>query len=319
MTSALVSVIIRSMDRPTLAEALASIAGQTYPRIEILLVNAKGGRHGDPSDHCGLFPLRIINQGGMPLGRSAAANAGLDAVSGAYFAFLDDDDTLDTDHFARLVVAQQAAGGNLVPYVGVRSQDRHDPTDTVLNVFAERWEEGKLLAGNFIPIHAPLVPSTLLATGVRFDVALDVYEDWDFWLQLSGQARFALLDGVTATYYVAGGSGVNPQSVAAEVMRQATLAIYTKWLPKLDAESLWEVTRLYHTRNRTLHATYEQLESLKQELVQIQEALGIARNDLKNVRNTLDVAHAELASVYNSRSWRITNPLRYLMSLLHRP
>ena len=37
----LVSIIIRSMDRPTLSDALDSVALQTYPNIEVVLVNAK--------------------------------------------------------------------------------------------------------------------------------------------------------------------------------------------------------------------------------------------------------------------------------------
>ena len=43
----LVSVIIRSIDRSTLAEALDSVASQNYPNIEVILVNAKGADHQD--------------------------------------------------------------------------------------------------------------------------------------------------------------------------------------------------------------------------------------------------------------------------------
>ena len=38
----LVSIIIRSMGRPSLVEALASLAGQTYRRLEAVVVDATG-------------------------------------------------------------------------------------------------------------------------------------------------------------------------------------------------------------------------------------------------------------------------------------
>jgi len=58
----LISVIVRSMDRSTLSKALDSIALQTYSNIEVLVVNAKGGFHGEIGDRCGRFPLKLINQ-----------------------------------------------------------------------------------------------------------------------------------------------------------------------------------------------------------------------------------------------------------------
>jgi len=51
----LVSIIIRSMDRPTLSDALDSVALQTYPNIEVIIVNAKGTSHQTVDEWCGHF------------------------------------------------------------------------------------------------------------------------------------------------------------------------------------------------------------------------------------------------------------------------
>lgn len=325
----LVSVIVRSMDQPTLDETLASVALQTYPNVEVVLVNAKGPGHRSMDAWCGRFPLRLVSGAG-PLTRSQAANAGIDAIRGLFFAFLDDDDTLDADHYARLVAAAGNPAGHLIPYAGVRSRNRRDPTGAVLNIFAERWEEGKLLAGNFMPIHAPLVPSALLAKGVRFDTSFEIYEDWDFWLQLAQQTRFVLCEGVTATYFTDGDSGVNPLSVDGALMQRATLAIYAKWIKHLGPDALWQVARLYHDRNlarHTCHIEHSQLENtlgqLHETLTGAQSNLCVAngqldetRNQLDETRNQLDWIRAELADVYNSRSWRITAPLRAFLAML---
>ncbi|MHC4230563.1 MAG: PIG-L family deacetylase, partial [Planctomycetota bacterium] len=72
----LVTVIIRSMDRETLSEALDSVALQTYPNIEVVVVNAKGEGHPEVGGWCGRFPLRLCGTG-QALGRSRAANTGL--------------------------------------------------------------------------------------------------------------------------------------------------------------------------------------------------------------------------------------------------
>lgn len=312
----LISVIIRSMDRPTLSEALDSVALQTYSNIEVLIINAKGGHHSEISTTCGHFPLRLLNQDGPSLGRSKAGNTGLVAVQGEYFSFLDDDDTLDPDHFSRLVTVRKANDKSALVYASVRCVDRVDPERKIINIFADRYEDGKLLAGNFIPIHAPLVPSILLQRGIRFDESLDVYEDWDFWLHIAQYSRFILSDQVTATYFIAGDSGVNPITVKEEMMHGATIAIYKKWLPRLTPQELWQLSRLYHERNLALHASYHEIELLKLELARVSDHLSNKQAELSNKQAELSNKQAELALVYQSHSWKLTAPLRKLMQWL---
>ena len=228
--TALVSIIVRSMDRPSLDQALASVALQTQEQIEVIVVNAKGGLHRDPGTHCGRFSLSLLNQGGVPLSRPQAANAGLDAAQGRYLAFLDDDDALDPDHLTRLVTAIQMEGEDAVVYAGVRCIDKSDPQQTVSRVFGEPLQcVAQLLAGNFIPIHAPLFPAHL-RQHARYDEALATYEDWDFWLQLAQHARFVYTDRVTATYFTGGTSGVSPQVPDMDAVRLATRALFAKWM-----------------------------------------------------------------------------------------
>lgn len=100
----LVSVIIRSMDRSTLANALDSVALQTYPNIEVVIVNAKGADHHEVGKWCGHFPMRMVGSDEQ-LDRSRAANVGLDEATGEYLIFLDDDDLFYPEHIAILVNA----------------------------------------------------------------------------------------------------------------------------------------------------------------------------------------------------------------------
>ncbi len=280
---ALVSIITRSMDRPSLGQALASVALQTHDQVEVILVNAKGGVHRDPGAQCGRFPLRIVNQGGAPLSRPRAANAGLDAAQGRHLAFLDDDDAFDPDHLSHLVAATQAEGEGAVVYAGVRCIDKSDPQQTVSRVFGEPLQcVAQLLAGNFIPIHAPLFPA-YLRQHARYDETLATYEDWDFWLQLAQHARFVYTHRVTATYFTGGTSGVSPQAPDMEAVRLATRALFAKWM-RLTPDEFKRICDLFHQSRADLKKSQEEIACLRQQLEQ----------------------------VYSSTCWRLTQPLRQL-------
>ena len=101
----LVSIIVRTVGRPELTEALASIAVQSHTNIETLIVDARGD--GLPSLQ--LSAGQTLVSTGAPLGRPKAANAGLDAVSGEFVMFLDDDDWLSASHVENLVHELQSS------------------------------------------------------------------------------------------------------------------------------------------------------------------------------------------------------------------
>jgi glycosyltransferase involved in cell wall biosynthesis len=87
----LVSVIVRTIGRKELNEALDSIAQQAYPHVEVIVVNAKGKDDLGLEESCGRFTLRIVSKD-HSLPRSEAANLGLDSAQGKYLIFLDEDD-----------------------------------------------------------------------------------------------------------------------------------------------------------------------------------------------------------------------------------
>ena len=92
LSGALVSVVVRSTARPTLVAALDAVAAQDHGNLEIVLVAASGATHPVPSARHGAVPIRFAASG-VPLTRPEAANAGLDAATGDYVTFLDDDES----------------------------------------------------------------------------------------------------------------------------------------------------------------------------------------------------------------------------------
>src|SRR6185503_8403694 len=100
----LVSILIRSMDRPTLERALDSAAAQDHPDLELVVVAACGPRHRALPETWRGRPLRMVVPP-EPLDRARAANAALDAARGEWLNFLDDDDELLPRHVSTLLAS----------------------------------------------------------------------------------------------------------------------------------------------------------------------------------------------------------------------
>lgn len=234
----LLSVIVRSIGRAVLQEALDSLALQTYPRIEVIVVDALGDGHLALPEWCGRFPLRQVGAN-ESLRRGRAANLGLDAARGEYIAFLDDDDLLDPDHFPALVAHLIQHPSLRAAYAGVRVIDTGPEAGAgVTQVFHEPFNERRLVYENYIPIHAVVLHRSLVESGCRFDEELDVYEDWDFWLQVARKTRFGRVDRVSASYRSSGGSGVGLlQQDCGQGLRNRR-ALYDKWLARWDAKTM---------------------------------------------------------------------------------
>jgi glycosyltransferase involved in cell wall biosynthesis len=109
--SGLVSIVLPTYNRAgMLGEAFASIAAQTYPRWEVIVVD-DGSTDGTTEVLDGLRagmtgPVRIVRQANQ--GAYAARNTGLDHVTGDYVAFFDSDDLWLPHHLQRTVAALDA-------------------------------------------------------------------------------------------------------------------------------------------------------------------------------------------------------------------
>jgi len=280
--AALVSVIVRSMDRPSLGAALDSVVAQTHRPIELVIVNALGQRHRPLPARCGGLPVVGVAAGdGQPLRRARAANHGLDAASGRFVLFLDDDDLLLPDHLSRLVQALQAAPEAPAAHADVAQGRLVAGVWQPLHCFDAGFDPVRLLFENYLPIHGVLFRRPPPGTTPRFDESFDLFEDWDFWLQVAAQGDFVHVPGVSAWYLVSGGdqSDVFSQSAAA---RAARARLLEKWR--------------HQAKPGQYAAALERLQSLYRDAPQLQAEARMLRAGEAESRRIIEARERELAA-----------------------
>lgn len=191
----LVSVVIRSIGRPSIGDALKSIERQDHRPIEIVVVNARAKTHPPIPDGL-LLPVRLVNAN-RDLTRPQAANTGLDHCRGDYIIFLDDDDFFEPEHISSLISCLKERPDNLVAYAGTRLLGEKGEVRGELKFPFNRLA---LLKDNYIQISAALFSAQLLALGCRFDEDMLLFQDWDFWIQACRWTAFAFTGKVTTNW-----------------------------------------------------------------------------------------------------------------------
>lgn len=200
----LVSLIIPTHNRCSLlSEAVESGLAQTYPALEIIVVD-DGSTDGTEALLQGyqgrIKVIRQANQGVL-----AARNRGWQASQGGYLSFLDDDDWLEPDK-----IAQQVAWLEHQPDVGLVHCGYYKCDSTGQRIEAiwlspqpDSWRE--LVGRNFIWSGGPLVRREWVEQVGGYDEttgwAILSCEDWDLWLRLAqAGCHFGVISRPLGTY-----------------------------------------------------------------------------------------------------------------------
>lgn len=203
----LVSIIVRTFNRPErLRECLQCIRKQDYRPLEVVVVNDAGEDvetviQDELDDVTYKYIAHRIN-----LGRTAGLNTGVEAASGEYINFVDDDDGIYPHHIITLV--NTAMPGRLpVVYSDVLNVTfQQEPASGEWKrvqeqlVYSFDFERDNFLLANYIPVTCLLIRRDCFAAVGPFDESLLVYEDWEYLIRLSRKFEFKHVAVVTGEY-----------------------------------------------------------------------------------------------------------------------
>lgn len=195
LTQPLVSVVIPTYDRPALLEeAVDSVREQTYPHIELIVVDDLSptpaaetlDAHTDSSAR-----MRIVRHE-TNQGANAARNTGIKAANGEFVAFLDDDDRWLPEKVERQVARfHQSSDVVGVVYTGAESINADGE---VIYVFEPRmrgdvtkafFRDG--MVGSFSRV---MVRSSVIEEAGFLDERFPSWQDREWYLRLSRCCQF---------------------------------------------------------------------------------------------------------------------------------
>ncbi len=192
MATPTVSVIVVTRDRPRLlADALADVAAQTAPPLELRLADDGGGASLDDLPPLPLLEISAVaTRFGHP---GLARNAAAAGARGDVLAFLDDDDRWRPGHLAALLGAfiDDAVGFAWTDARVVRERVEDDGrrVDLDARVIARDWEPALMRTDDYLPPSTWGVRRELFEALGGFDEAFSASEDWDFLLRLDALLR----------------------------------------------------------------------------------------------------------------------------------
>ena len=197
----LVSVVTATIGRPQLRGAVRSVLDQSYPRLELIVVDdsAAGNAHellGNLADE----RLRIVRT--KARGVAAAYNTGLDAATGDIVGALDDDNVMG-EHWLRSVVWAFDAfpdrgalyGARIVEDPAAPNGTRSRGLPAVQFSGYNRWRHER---GNYIDRNA--IAYRARHRDIRYDESLHAAVDWEYGLRLFAAAPPLALPAL-ACYY----------------------------------------------------------------------------------------------------------------------
>lgn len=206
----LVSIIVRTCGRPDiLRETLLSLRNQTYPNLEVVIVE-DGKDISRKMIENEFQDLNIIyHASGEKVGRSRAGNIAMEMAHGKYLNFLDDDDVFFADHVEVLVYSLQktkARAAYTFAYatpiiVESKSPYRYKIKD-YLGIHRHEFSRGELFHHNCLPIQSIMFEKSLFLECGGLDESLDALEDWDLWVRYALKTSFYCVSKTTSLYRI---------------------------------------------------------------------------------------------------------------------
>ncbi len=275
-----VSVIIPTYNRAHLLDrAVASVARQGYPNLEIIIVDDRStdNTSGVVEKLRGQYPAVIYCLNHRRKGPSGARNTGILAATGDWLAFLDSDDKWLPDHISEALACFKMNPKATVIFgnfsVMDAESDKHvcdffDQKIVLKNLRKKDLQNGfwllrdnifeALVRENFFHIGSSLVRREV-AGGILFDEDIRLAEDRDFAIRLFKEACADFACRVSPTFIQYRHSGNLTEFSQTDVLMEdyhAHLHLFKKYIREYDLSGLERKTVWAGLRNTLVKLSY---------------------------------------------------------------
>ncbi|RIW39035.1 glycosyltransferase [Bacillus salacetis] len=195
-----VSIIIPFYNCPYVDQAVKSALNQTYPNIEVIVVNDGSTQHTEKLSPY-LSRIKYIQK---PNGGTATAlNAGIDAATGDYFAWLSSDDLFLPNKTASQLAFMRNSNARL-SYTGFKFMDSNGSVTSEMRYRDTTWQGMVDTLAVRCPINGCTVMADmdLIRQAGKFDESLRYTHDYDMWCKLSLLVPMKYMDLLTVQYRV---------------------------------------------------------------------------------------------------------------------
>ena len=247
----LVSIIVRTCGRPSvLRETLISLRNQTYPNLEIVVVE-DGQAISKDMIKKEFSDLNILYEAtGEKVGRSKAGNIAMELAHGSYLNFLDDDDLFYADH-VEVLVATLIKSKNKAAYafsfetpIEIISRDPYQyKIHDYLGIHKKKFDKIELCYHNYIPIQCIMFEKELFENYGGLDETLDALEDWDLWVRYSLHTDFDCIEKTTSIYRVPYNKEIN--SKRQKDLDEALHVVREKHKTYMQQISVYDIAKMF--------------------------------------------------------------------------
>ncbi|UVS76389.1 3-demethylubiquinone-9 3-methyltransferase [Actinokineospora sp. UTMC 2448] len=314
------SIVIRTQGlRPDpMRDVLCCLAAQTDMDFEAVVV-VHGDRTRDVQDIVAEFEgnlaqrVRVMSCVGGT--RSRPANVGWHAARGEYVVFLDDDDLVTADWVATVRQGATEAPGRVIRWWAAEQRRVWNPPGQVAAhaaagpltpAYCRPFDFLQHVRQNETPFHCFAVPVVLRDLGVEFDERLTVCEDWE--MLLTAASLCGVQDTLrTTSIYNKWSAASSSHSVHADewtAMRKMVHVDLDSRPVLLPPGTIGRIDKALEERELSGH----RVEALTAELAAV-------RAQLAEHQHVVHHAHAALAEMRASTSWKVAAPVRVLGNL----